>query len=127
MLIRSTFGPSARTALEGLATKTLNLEMLIERRARAQERRLVPETIARFLQEAAPYVPITRNLSPPSSTRLSRRGRPRSYDAMRANQIGGVTIGGPLSRLSTDREVADQHQLEWVTPGHPLFEALRRH
>jgi hypothetical protein len=30
-------------------------------------------------------------------------------------------------RLSTDREVADQHQLEWVTPGHPLFEALRRH
>ena len=30
-------------------------------------------------------------------------------------------------RLSTDREVADQQQLEWVTPGHLLFEALRRH
>lgn len=30
-------------------------------------------------------------------------------------------------RLSTDREAADQHQLEWVTPGHPLVEALRRH
>jgi hypothetical protein len=38
-------------ALEGLASKKLNLEMLIERRARAREQRVVPETIARFLRE----------------------------------------------------------------------------
>ena len=38
-----------QNALEGLATKNLNLEMLVERRARARERRVVPETIARFL------------------------------------------------------------------------------
>jgi ribosomal 50S subunit-associated protein YjgA (DUF615 family) len=30
-------------------------------------------------------------------------------------------------RFSTDRETAEEHHLEWVTPGHPLFEALRRH
>jgi hypothetical protein len=30
-------------------------------------------------------------------------------------------------RLSTDRETAETNNLEWVTPGHPLFEALRRH
>ena len=30
-------------------------------------------------------------------------------------------------QLSTDRETAEAHNLEWVTPGHPLFEALRRH
>jgi hypothetical protein len=30
-------------------------------------------------------------------------------------------------RCSTDREVAETHSLEWVTPGHPLFEAMRRH
>ena len=29
-------------------------------------------------------------------------------------------------RLSTDRGVAERNTLEWVTPGHPLFEALRR-
>lgn len=29
-------------------------------------------------------------------------------------------------RLSTDRETAEKNNLEWVTPGHPLFEALRR-
>src|SRR2546427_12767835 len=45
------FRAICQNALEGLASKKLNLEMLIERRARAQERRLVPETIARFLSE----------------------------------------------------------------------------
>ena len=43
------FRAICQNALEGLATKKLNLEMLIERRARAQEQRVVPETIARFL------------------------------------------------------------------------------
>ncbi|MBI2182768.1 MAG: DEAD/DEAH box helicase, partial [Deltaproteobacteria bacterium] len=47
------FRAICQNALEGLASKKLNLEMLIERRARAQERRLVPETIARFLSESA--------------------------------------------------------------------------
>jgi len=45
-----------QNALEGLAAKRLNLEMLIERRARAQERRVVPETLTRFMHETAPYV-----------------------------------------------------------------------
>lgn len=30
-------------------------------------------------------------------------------------------------RCSTDRETAETEKLEWVTPGHPLFEAMRRH
>ena len=38
------FRAICQNALEGLATKKLNLEMLIEQRARAQERRVVPET-----------------------------------------------------------------------------------
>ena len=52
------FRAICQNALEGLATKKLNLEMLIERRARAQERRVVPETIARFVKDAAPLVPL---------------------------------------------------------------------
>jgi SNF2 family DNA or RNA helicase len=55
----SQFRAICQNALEGLASKKLNLEMLIERRARAQERRVVPETIARFLGEAAEFVPLT--------------------------------------------------------------------
>ena len=30
-------------------------------------------------------------------------------------------------RCSTDRDAAEEHNLEWVTPGHPLFGAIRRH
>src|SRR5947209_1796274 len=49
------FRAICQNALEGLAAKRLNLQMLIERRARAQERRVIPEAIARFLDEAAGY------------------------------------------------------------------------
>ncbi|MBI4455967.1 MAG: hypothetical protein HY644_08730 [Acidobacteria bacterium] len=52
----SRFEAICQNALEGLASKKLNLEMLIERRARAQERRVVPETIARFIRESAELV-----------------------------------------------------------------------
>ena len=47
------FRDICQTALEGPASKKLNLDMLVERRARAQERRIVPETISRFLSESA--------------------------------------------------------------------------
>ena len=47
------FRAICETALEGLATKKLNLEMLAERRAKAQERRVVPESIARFIRACA--------------------------------------------------------------------------
>ena len=36
-------------------------------------------------------------------------------------------VASKYSRISTDRDTAELHDLEWVTPGHPLFEALRRH
>ncbi len=53
------FRAICQNALEGLASKKLNLEMLIERRAQAQERRVVPETIARFLRDASEFVALT--------------------------------------------------------------------
>ena len=64
------FRAICQNALEGLASKTLNLEMLIERRARAQERRVVPETIARFLREAAEFVPPRGEDGPERAARL---------------------------------------------------------
>jgi len=71
------FRAICQNALEGLASKKLNLEMLVERRARAQERRVVPETIARFILEAADYVPfhlkIVNNL--PHAFEPARRQR----------------------------------------------------
>src|SRR5260370_4354818 len=51
------FRSICRSALEGLASKRLNLQLLIERRAQAQEQRVGPETMPPFLRAAAELVP----------------------------------------------------------------------
>ena len=117
-----------QNALEGLAAKKLNLEMLIERRARAQERRVVPETIARFLKETAAYVPYT--LQPLATLPHTFTPGPtpealRRHESAPDWKLGSLATRYP--RLSTDRATAEKNNLEWITPGHPLFEALRRH
>ena len=122
------FRAICRTALEGLASKKLNLHMLVERRARAQERRVVPETIARFMQECAGDAGLA--LRP--AGRLPHTFDPgRTPPALRryAREPGWALpdLTGRYPRLSTDRDTAARSDLEWVTPGHPLFEALRRH
>ncbi len=116
-----------QTALEGLATKNLNLSMLVERRARAQERRVVPETIARFLTEAAPYASL--DLQPYQKLPHTFQPGPTTSSLRRFEQYEDwhlPSLSNRYPRLSTDRHVAEEHKLEWVTPGHPLFEALRR-
>jgi len=117
-----------QNALEGLASKKLNLQMLIERRARAKERRVVPETIARFIREAAEFVPLQMKTHP-SLPHTFEPGRTplvlRRYESDPTWKMGPLAAKYP--RCSTDRETAEKHNLEWVTPGHPLFEAIRRH
>ena len=122
------FRAICQNALEGLASKKLNLGMLIERRARAQERRLVPETIARFLRESAELVPFSLKPVPnlphtfdPGRTPTVLKDREKDPDW----RLPAVASRYP--RFSTDRETAEANNLEWVTPGHPLFEAVRRH
>jgi len=122
------FRAICHNALEGLAAKRLNLEMLIERRARAQERRVVPETIARFLSDTAGYAnfglkPVARfpHAFDPGKTPTVLRRYERDPDWRLP------ALAAKYPRLSTDRDTAEEHHLEWVTPGHPLFEAMRRH
>ena len=122
------FRAICQNALEGLASKKLNLDMLIERRAQAQERRVVPETIARFLREAAEFVPLTLKTVPS----LPHTFEPaRTPPALRRYEKDANWKLPPLAdrypRCSTDRETAETHSLEWVTPGHPLFDSIRRH
>lgn len=117
-----------QNALEGLASKKLNLNMLVERRARAQERRVVPETIARFLLSAADYVPwrlkpvpnLPNTFDPPRTPDVLRQYERESDWRMAA-------LAGKYPRCSTGRDLAEKRTFEWVTPGHPMFEAVRRH
>lgn len=122
------FRAICQNALEGLASKKLNLEMLIERRARAQERRVVPETIARFISEAAVFVPFTLKTIPSVAHAFEPARTPsilRRYEKDPDWKLPALADRYP--RCSTDREAAETEKLEWVTPGHPLFEAIRRH
>ena len=122
------FRAICQTALEGLSTRQLNLDMLVERRARARERRVVPERIARFMAESA------------ADAGLELRPVRRLHHAFDAGRTPTVLkryeldgdwrlpqLAARYSRISTDRDTAEANNLEWVTPGHPLFEALRRH
>ncbi len=122
------FRAICQNALEGLATKKLNLEMLVERRARAQERRVVPETIARFIANAAPHVPFGLRAIPSLAHAFEPGPTPatlRRYETEPTWRLDRLLNRYP--RFSTERTIADKNNLEWVTPGHPLFEALRRH
>ncbi len=121
------FRSICQNALEGLATRSLNLEMLIERRARAQERRVVPETIARFLRDSAVFVSLNLRPVENSSHTFDVIGATplalRRHERDEHWRYGQIATRYP--RCSTDRETADSKTLEWITPGHPLFEAVR--
>jgi len=122
------FKAICQNALEGLASKRLNLEMLIERRARAQERRVVPETIARFMHDAGQYASFTLKPVPSLPHTFDPIKTPtvlKRYESQPDWKLPPLVAKYP--RFSTDRETAENNTLEWVTPGHPIFEALRRH
>jgi len=122
------FRAICQNALEGLASKKLNLEMLIERRARAQERRVVPETIARFLREAAEFVPLSLKTVPSVPHAFEPARTPPVLHRYEKDPDWKLpALADRYPRCSTDREAAETEKLEWVTPGHPLFEAIRRH
>ena len=122
------FRAICQNALEGLASKKLNLEMLIERRALAQERRVVPETIARFIREASVYVPLKLKVMDNMPHTFEPARTPsvlQRYEREPDWKLPALAAKYP--RCSTDRDTAEKNNLEWVTPGHPLFEAIRRH
>jgi superfamily II DNA or RNA helicase len=117
-----------KSALEGLAKRSLNLPMLVERRAQAQERRIVPETVSRFFEGGAKELglPLTpaHDLSRafqvgriPQAIRLAAQGRDWSLPP----------LDHSYHRICFEKTVQDRDaRFEWITPGHPLFEAVRR-
>ncbi|MGO8928971.1 MAG: helicase-related protein [Limisphaerales bacterium] len=117
-----------KSALEGLAKKSLNLPMLVERRALAQERRIVPETVARFFDTSAKEVGLP--LTPLKGIeRAFTVGKIPTglYEQARAKDWKLPQLARSYDRICFDRSTLESDvRLEWVTPGHALFEAVRR-
>jgi SNF2 family DNA or RNA helicase len=115
------------SALEGLAKRTLNLPMLVEQRALAQERRIVPETIFRFFREATTKLGLeVKHETKEMSLRLGRLPQ-FLYDLARGDHWRLPPLARSYARITFDRDISDADpRYEWVTPGHPLFEVVRR-
>lgn len=121
------FQKITESTLEGLAKRDLNLSVIVGKSAEAKERRLVPEVIEEFFLQAAPLAGIT-----PKQTGLGphvfRVGRvPHGVcEAGELLEPRFGKLGREYKNITFDKSCLTQDAtLEWVTPGHPLFEAVR--
>ncbi len=115
------------STLEGLAKRELNLGALIGKSAEAKERRLVPEVIEEYFVAAGPIAGLHPSV---------QRGKPHVYRIGKVPKTL-VTLGEELEprfgrlgktyrRVTFDKVYLEgDPTLEWVTPGHPLFEVVR--
>lgn len=121
------FRQITESALEGLAKRELNLSAIVGKSVEARERRLVPEAIENFFVEAAPETGIHPQEIGKDS-HIYRIGRlPRTL-VQRGNVLEHRfgKLGRDYGRVAFDKEILKKDPtLEWVTPGHPLFETVR--
>ncbi len=127
------FREITESTLEGLAKKELNLSAIVGKSAEAKERRLVPEVIEQFFVAAAPE----------SSLHPKRvDGKDKTSDRCNVYRIGKIPrhlivigdrqedrfgrLGREYGKIVFDKALlGTDPTLEWVTPGHPLFETVR--
>ena len=115
------------STLEGLAKRELNLSAIVGKSAEAKERRLVPEVIEGFFTDAAHLTGLS-----PKETRTGshvyRVGKvPRAlwHIGERIEPRFGK-LGREYKQIVFDKQLLSKDTtLEWVTPGHPLFEVVR--
>jgi len=115
------------STLEGLAKRELNLSSIISKSAEAKERRLVPEVIEDFFIQAGSITGINpREVKkeghifkvgriPRTLWPIGQRLEPRFGKL--SHEYKNIVFDKKL--LSTDPT------LEWITPGHILFETVR--
>ncbi len=116
-----------QSTLEGLAKRELNLSAIIGKSAEAKERRLVPEVVQDFFIQAAPL----HGLHP-----RPVRGKPGIFKIGRVprnlwirgeqNEKSFGVLGHEYGKVAFSKEEVEKDPtLEWLTPGHPLFEVVR--
>jgi len=121
------FRQITESALEGLAKRELNLSAIVGKSVEARERRLVPEAIKNFFVEAAPETGVhPQGVGKDSHTyRIGKLPRTLIQRGNALEQRFGK-LGRDYGRVAFDKELLKKDPtLEWVTPGHPLFEAVR--
>ncbi|MFN0181742.1 MAG: helicase-related protein [Gemmatimonadales bacterium] len=115
------------STLEGLAKRELNLGALLGKSAEARERRLIPEVIEEFFVAAGPIAGVHPKVVQKDG-HVYRVGKvPRTLQPIgeRLEPRFG-RLGREYQKVVFDKALLPTDPtLEWVTPGHPLFEAVR--
>lgn len=127
------FRAITESTLEGLAKKELNLSAILGKSAEAKERRMVPEVIEKFFLAAAPEAslhpkPVDGKDKTSAKGNVYRIGKvPRhllQIGDRQENRFG--RLGRDYGKIIFDKTLlGGDATLEWVTPGHPLFETVR--
>jgi superfamily II DNA or RNA helicase len=115
------------STLEGLAKRELNLGALLGKSAEARERRLVPEVIEDFFVTAGPIAGVHPKAIQKDG-HVYRIGKvPRTLQPIGERQEPRFgRLGREYQKVVFDKALLPTDPtLEWVTPGHPLFEAVR--
>lgn len=121
------FRQITNSTLEGLAKRELNMSALIGKSAEARERRLVPEVVEDFFIKAGPIAGIYPKEIKKDS-HIYRIGKiPRillSLGEKIEPRFG--KLGKEYKHIVFDKKLlTPDPTLEWVTPGHPLFEVIK--
>jgi superfamily II DNA or RNA helicase len=125
------FRKITHSTLEGLAKRELNLSAIVGKSAVARERRLVPEVIENFFLQAGPLVGISvrdAGRGERVGDHIYRIGKtPRGlWETGERLEPRFGRLGKEHGRVAFDKKLLQADStLEWVTPGHPLFEAMR--
>jgi superfamily II DNA or RNA helicase len=115
------------STLEGLAKRELNLSAIVGKNSEAKERRLVPEVIEDFFTQAGPIVGLSPKETKDGSHvyRVGKVPRPLwSVGEELEPEFG--RLAREYKNVAFDKEIVKRDAtLDWVTPGHPLFETVR--
>lgn len=121
----SRFRKITDSKIEMLAKRDVNMSAIVGRSIEAKEARLVPEAIEQFFLEAAPGAGLKPKDLGNRIYRVGRVSRPLLAVGDHLEPRFG-RLGREYARVVFDQEfLRKDPTLEWVTPGHPLFEAVR--
>jgi len=121
------FRSITHSTLEGLAKRELNLSAILGRSAAAKERRLVPEVIEDFFLQASPIAGLDIKVvrKDGHTYRVGKVPHALWTVGERLEPRFG-RLGREYGQIIFDKQFLERDPtLEWVTPGHPLFEAVR--
>jgi len=121
------FRSITNSTLEGLAKRELNLSAIVGKSAEAKERRLVPEVIEQFFLQAAPItgLEVTEQGKGQHTYKVLRIPRRLWSTGERLEPRFGK-LGREYKQFVFDKEILKKlPTVDWVTPGHPLFETVR--